>query len=93
MQKICLFTMQESILVLLLLKDFQKLPAKKPLKTREEKTLCGSQHDYMQEAGTKLVDGQQQQHLAMKLNFLKTMWGIFPQSTLLQQTCKPSMKF
>ena len=47
----------------------------------------------MQEAGTKLVDGQQQQHLAMKLNFLKTMWGIFPQSTLLQQTCKSSMKF
>ena len=46
----------------------------------------------MQEAGTKLVDGQQQQHLAMKLNFLKTMWGIFPQSTLLQQTCKLSMK-
>lgn len=78
MQKICLFTMQESILVLLLLKDFQKLPAKKPLKTREEKTLCGSQHDYMQEAGTKLVDGQQQQHFGNEVEFPQDNVGYLP---------------
>ena len=89
MQKIFPFTIRVNFQVLVL-KDM--LPAKMLLKTREEKNLLCVLVRLHADAKQK-VSGRTSFNISARneLKFVKTVWGIFPQSTPLQPTCQPSI--